>query len=102
MEIKINGIKCDCCGWEDDTIVFEEYKKFIDADCPNCGSILLTKEEYNKYLRIYKYVKYYNILSNMFKWISPIYYYRLIFGDKRKRYKTIIEWPKRKIFHENK
>ena len=94
MEVKINGIKCDCCDWRDDTIVFDEYKKFINIDCPNCGSILLTKKEYNECLRIYKYVKYYNKLSNIFKWINPMYYYRLIFGDKRKTYRTIIEWPK--------
>ena len=46
--VKISGLKCDNpnCDYRDDTIKYEDYKKYVDAKCPKCGMILLTKKEY--------------------------------------------------------
>lgn len=42
------GINCDNeeCGWSDDNIPVSEYEKWVNSKCPDCGSILLTEEDY--------------------------------------------------------
>lgn len=46
--VKISGLKCDNpnCDYRDDTIKYEDYKKYVGAKCPKCGMILLTEKEY--------------------------------------------------------
>lgn len=46
--IKIHGLKCDNpkCDYQDNTIKYEDYKKYIGAKCPKCGMVLLTRKEY--------------------------------------------------------
>lgn len=46
--IKIHGLKCDNpkCDYQDSTIKYEDYKKYIGAKCPKCGMVLLTRKEY--------------------------------------------------------
>jgi len=45
--IEIKGLKCDnpLCNYEDPDIPFEEY--IVGQPCPNCGSNLLTQEDYD-------------------------------------------------------
>jgi len=44
----IRGLKCDTsgCNWSDMEIPYSEYKERVNSKCPECGSILLTEEEY--------------------------------------------------------
>lgn len=46
--IDIHGLQCDNpnCDYKDDTIKYEDYKKYIGAKCPKCGMVLLTRKEY--------------------------------------------------------
>ncbi len=43
----ITGIKCDTvgCGYEDDTAKFEEYDRWLNKPCPDCGGNLLTQTD---------------------------------------------------------
>lgn len=49
MEIQLGGIKCDNkdCGYRDDSIVFDQYRDFINKPCPKCGENLLTQEDFD-------------------------------------------------------
>lgn len=47
-ELEIQGLKCDnpTCNWEDRTIAFEDYEKYINHVCPECGESVLTPEDH--------------------------------------------------------
>ncbi len=49
--IKVFGIKCDnpSCDYENLDLSINEYKDWIDKECPKCGEILLTESDYNVY-----------------------------------------------------
>lgn len=49
LEIKIGGLKCDNpkCDYTNMDIKAEDYEKWVEAKCPKCGEILLTKKDYN-------------------------------------------------------
>jgi hypothetical protein len=44
------GLKCDNpdCDWTDMSIKVEDYPAWVDKPCPECGSNLLTQEDYDK------------------------------------------------------
>lgn len=88
MEFKITGLKCDnhLCDYRDDNITFDEYPSYIDASCPECGCVLLTQEEYDECLLMYKKFDKIKKAFNFFKWFNPFHYWRLVFGDKRNKY----------------
>lgn len=86
MELKISGLKCDYCQYRDDNVKFSEYKKSIDRKCPECGENLLTKEEYDKCIKLDNRVKIFNNIYRAFDWITPKHYFRLIFGDNRSQF----------------
>jgi len=48
MAIHISGIKCDNpkCDYRDDSVNRDNYPEYVDKPCPECGSNLLTKEDY--------------------------------------------------------
>lgn len=48
LEIKIGGLKCDNpdCTYKDMSIDVKDYKNWVNAKCPKCGEILLTKMDY--------------------------------------------------------
>ena len=48
IEASIKGLKCDAfdCDYSDMEIDVEEYSKYVDAPCPDCGANLLTKADY--------------------------------------------------------
>jgi hypothetical protein len=84
-EFRIFGIKCDTehCNYHDDEVKFEDYPKYINSKCPVCGSNLLTQQDYNKCLKMYKAVEIANKIHNVTKWFNPKHYYRLITGKKK-------------------
>ncbi len=83
MEIKITGLKCDNCNYQDDSVQFSQYKNKINYPCPKCGVSLLTKKEY----LICKFL----ISLN---YINPLYYLSLLFETKDT---VSIKYPKRKL-----
>ncbi len=98
MELIISGLKCDTphCNYRDDSVKFEDYPKHINSKCPICQSNLLTEQEYITCLRYYKSVEIMNKLENIFKWLNPMHYYRLMFGDTREDVTVNFKTPKRK------
>lgn len=42
------GLKCDApgCDFRDETILAEDYEKWVNAPCPKCGANLLTQEDF--------------------------------------------------------
>ena len=52
IELDIHGLKCDNCNWEDMSIPSEEYEKHVNAECPECGSNILTEEDYQQVLQM--------------------------------------------------
>ena len=86
MELEISGLKCDTphCNYRDDNVKFEDYEKSIGRKCPLCQSNLLTRQDYIQCLKQYRAVEKINAIGNALKWINPLYYFRLLFGDKRK------------------
>ena len=84
MEVNISGLKCDHCEYRDDNIKFSEYFYYIDRPCPDCGESLLTEAEFQDCLKIYAKVTTYNKIMRVLRWLNPIHYWRLVFGDKRK------------------
>jgi len=56
---KIYGLKCDnpTCDYHDDTILREEYERYINFPCPKCGSILLTQADYDAVIFLEKIEK---------------------------------------------
>lgn len=96
MQVKYSGLKCDCCDYRDDEVKFEEYEKYINYPCPKCREPLLTKEDYQKCLRLIKTVKIANAIGKVLKWVNPFHYWRLVFGDKRSMYSVDIYETRRK------
>ncbi len=47
--VKIEGIKCDNCDYENRSIPLFEYSLWVGRECPNCGTVLLTENDYNTY-----------------------------------------------------
>lgn len=47
--IEISGITCDNpnCTFEDTTVPYEDYDKWLLKPCELCGETLLTEEDYN-------------------------------------------------------
>lgn len=76
-EIKISGLKCDTkhCNYRNDDVTFEEYPKYLNSRCPICNSNLLTQEDYNTCLKLYKSVDLYNKITNFFKYFNPFFWF---------------------------
>jgi hypothetical protein len=96
LAIKISGLKCDLCEYRNNSILFSDYINHINSECPKCKNILLTHEEYNECLLYYKIINFINIILNIFKWISPMYYYNLISNKKSEESSIKMDFPKRK------
>ena len=50
LQIKVGGIKCDNteCNFNDMTVLFEDYDKWLNRPCPECGCNLLTHEDFDR------------------------------------------------------
>lgn len=59
MELNIYGLKCDnpSCDYNDETIKFEDYPKYIEHPCPKCGQSLLTQADFDTTMQIVKMAK---------------------------------------------
>jgi hypothetical protein len=66
IELIESGLKCDNpkCDWEDKTISFKDYEKYIDSPCPKCGENILTQEDYNMAVLFHASVDLVNSLSD--------------------------------------
>lgn len=53
---EIKGLMCDnpSCDYRDDTILREDYEKYINYPCPKCGAPLLTQKDYDAVLLLEK------------------------------------------------
>lgn len=80
-----NVIVCKNCPWGDTSVPFEDFFHYINEPCPNCNANLLTQEEYNMCVNLHVIAYYYNAAADILKWFNPIFYWRLVFGDKRKQ-----------------
>jgi hypothetical protein len=96
MEVNYSGIKCDCCDYRDDHVQFSDYKDYINRPCPKCRENLLTEEDYKRSLQLIRAVTVANRIVNVLKWLNPLHYYRLIFGDKRNYYDVSIKFHNKK------
>ena len=92
MLVNYSGLKCDHCNYRDDSVQFSEYEASIGKPCPECGNSLLTQEDYDKCLKVIKAVATINKIGNVLKWINPLHYWRLIFGDHRKMYSVELKF----------
>lgn len=52
VTLTISGIKCDNpdCDYRDDSVTRESYLEYVNKPCPECGSILLTKADFEAVL----------------------------------------------------
>lgn len=84
MEVEITGIKCDTshCNYRCDEVTFDEYPSWIDKPCPICSGNLLTRQDYDKCIRMKKVIR----VITALRWINPIFYirktYQFISGKK--------------------
>ena len=49
IKINVGGIKCDNkdCSFKDMGVKFEDYDKWLNKPCPECGSNLLTQDDFD-------------------------------------------------------
>lgn len=54
MDFDIHGLKCDNpkCDYNDATIKFEDYPKYIEYPCPKCGCSLLTQADFDTTMQL--------------------------------------------------
>lgn len=91
---EISGIKCDNCSYKDYSVKFEEYPSYINKPCPICSHNLLTQKDYDKCVKMYNIAEKLGKVSKVLRWINPFHYWRLVFGDKRKKVNMEIPWSK--------
>lgn len=55
IEYKSKGVKCDKpgCGWHDDSGA-EEYPKYLNKFCPDCGTRLMTYKDLETLKRVHR------------------------------------------------
>lgn len=97
--INIYGLKCDTegCGYRDDTIKFEDYPQHImTTRCPRCNNVLLTQFEYDRSLKTINIANKFFYIIHQLRWLNPLHYFRLIFGDHREIKSYKYEFPYRK------
>lgn len=91
MPLNISGLKCDYCDYRDDSVPYSDYPTSIGRPCPKCGESLLTQKQYNECEKIIRMVSRFEKISHYLRWLNPLFYWRLIFGDKRNEYKMTIK-----------
>lgn len=63
MILTFNGLRCDNeeCGYNDDTIPYEQFSNQINKGCPKCGEVWYTEEDHRKCTNLVEYVTQHNI-----------------------------------------
>ena len=79
--MNIEGIQCDNknCDYEDDTVVVQDYKDWLNKPCPCCGANLLTEKDYKLVLAIKRFEN-----SPLIQGLNKLY-------DKLNKPKVIVE-----------
>lgn len=92
--MEISGLQCDKpgCDYEEEGVPFSEYKDRIGEPCPECGTNLLTQADYNSCVKMMNFIEIFNKITRVTRWINPIFYWRLVYGDKRKCFNYTREW----------
>lgn len=70
IDVENHGLKCDAAEC-DYTYAFKEgdtYEKFLNAPCPECGSNLLTQEDYETMMEVFALIE----LANSPDFVAPI------------------------------
>lgn len=65
-EVMIKGIKCDnpSCSFRDDSVMYEDYPKWLNKPCPICGHNLLTEKDYKACKAMVNMAKFLNIFPS--------------------------------------
>lgn len=63
VELAISGIQCDHCEFKDDSVKVEDYKDWLNKECPECGFNLLTQKDYDMVQALYKAVDTVNAMT---------------------------------------
>lgn len=65
MVVNVKGIKCDnpACDYQDMTVKYEEYPKWVNKPCPICGHNLLTEADYIQLQTFMELTAYINTLD---------------------------------------
>ncbi len=64
IDIEESGLQCDNCDWKDASIIFDNYKEWINKPCPKCGENVLTEEDYKNSESMRKAIDIVNSLSS--------------------------------------
>ncbi len=66
--LKIEGIKCDNpdCDFKDDSVVYEDYKVWLNKPCPKCGTNLLTEADLKAVKKLKKFANIVNFFLRPF------------------------------------
>lgn len=94
--LNISGLKCDYCDYRDDTVPYSDYPASIGKPCPKCGESLLTQKEFDDCEKIFRRVARIEKTMRYLRWLNPLFYWRLIFGDKRNEYLITVKFKNRK------
>lgn len=59
------GIVCDnlACDFKDSQASFETFKEYLNKPCPKCGDNLLTQEDYDNAMLVWKSIQLMNTLT---------------------------------------
>lgn len=59
------GIVCDnpTCDYKDPAAGFDTFHEYLNKPCPKCGENLLTQEDYDNAMLVYKSIQYVNSLN---------------------------------------
>ena len=79
FKMDIEGLKCDNpkCDYKDMSIHWEDYSKWVGRNCPKCGEILLTPDDYKLVVRLKNienniFIKILNFVTDkLFFWKNP-------------------------------
>lgn len=47
--VKVVGIKCDNCDYENTSVKPHEFQSWVNKPCPKCGESVLSESDYNLY-----------------------------------------------------
>ena len=65
VELESHGLKCDNpkCDWHDSSILFSDYKQWLNVPCPKCGENVLTESDFKNAEALRKAIDIVNSMS---------------------------------------
>ena len=87
------GIVCDnpACDYEDNTVLVEDYKNWINKPCPKCGENLLTEQDlidHNFFIQVNNLLN--ELLTNLLNELSPEQIQELISMINPEEFKSLL------------